>query len=135
MSYHTSLGHSLFEVPYGHHPRHFGIQSADTCPLAPLDSWLQERKLMAEVIKQHLLRAQLIMKHHADKNKSGVQFKVGDKVFLKLQPYIQSSLVQRASHKLAFKFFGPYIAIEKSLHSSSLGPILRLRKLVQWLTS
>jgi hypothetical protein len=67
MSYHTALGHSPFEVLYGHHPRHFGIQSEDTCQLAQLDSWLQETKLMAEVIKQHLLRAQLRMKHQADK--------------------------------------------------------------------
>lgn len=33
---------------------------------------------------------------------------MGDKVFLKLQPYIQSSLVPRANQKLAFKFFRPF---------------------------
>jgi hypothetical protein len=82
------MGHFPFEVLYGHHPRHFGIQSVDTCQLAPLDSWLHERKLMAEVIKQHHLRAQLRMKHQADKNRSEVQFKVGDKIFMKLQRYI-----------------------------------------------
>jgi hypothetical protein len=29
-------------------------------------------------------------------------------VFLKLQPYIQSSIAPRANHKLLFKFYGPY---------------------------
>jgi hypothetical protein len=28
--------------------------------------------------------------------------------FLKVQPYVQSSLAARANQKLAFKFFGPY---------------------------
>ena len=42
-----------------------------------------------------------------------ISFAVGDKVFLRLQPYIQSSVVRRASHKLAFKFFGPYSVIER----------------------
>jgi hypothetical protein len=31
---------------------------------------------------------------------------VGDMVYLKLQPYVQSSLVKRANHKLVFKYFG-----------------------------
>ena len=29
-------------------------------------------------------------------------------VWLKLQPYVQSSLASRTNHKLAFKYFGPY---------------------------
>lgn len=33
-------------------------------------------------------------------------------VFLKLQPYVQSSMAHRAHHKLAFKFFGPYRILE-----------------------
>ena len=33
---------------------------------------------------------------------------MGDFVFLKLQPYLQSSVAPRANHKLAFKFYGLY---------------------------
>lgn len=29
-------------------------------------------------------------------------------MFLKLQPYVQSSVASRASHKLSFRYYGPY---------------------------
>ena len=38
---------------------------------------------------------------------------VGDEVFLKLQPYVQSSLAPRSNQKLAYKFFGPFPVIAK----------------------
>jgi hypothetical protein len=43
---------------------------------------------MQELIHQHLLRAQDRMKRQADKGRSERVFLVGDKVFLKLQPYV-----------------------------------------------
>lgn len=53
------------------------------------------------------------MKHQADKHRSERTFSVGDEVFLKLQPYVQSSVTQRACHKLSFKFFGPYRVLQR----------------------
>ena len=38
---------------------------------------------------------------------------MGDQVFLKLQPYVETSLAQHANHKLSFKFYGPFPVIEK----------------------
>jgi hypothetical protein len=66
-SYHTSLGHSPFQVLYGHLPRHFGLQLDDACQLSSLDDWLQERELMSQLIRQHLIRAQKRMKDQANK--------------------------------------------------------------------
>ena len=57
------------------------------------------------------------MKLQADKNRSDCSFAVGEFVYLKLQPYMQSSLAPRANQKLAFKYFGPYQVIAK------IGPI------------
>jgi hypothetical protein len=53
------------------------------------------------------------MKFKAEKSRSERQFSVGDWVFLKLQPYAQSSLAPRANQKLAFKFFGPFQILQK----------------------
>lgn len=64
-------------------------------------------------VKQNLLRAQQRMKNQADKHRSDREFAVGDKVFLKLQPYLHSSLAPRANHKLAFKFYGPFEVLER----------------------
>lgn len=68
--------------------------------------------LMHGLIQQHLQRATERMKHHADKRRSERHFAVGDLVFLKLQPYVQSLLAARAHQKLAFRFFGLFRMLE-----------------------
>ena len=68
---------------------------------------------MQGLVKQHLLRAQERMKRQADKGRSEHCFNVGDSVFLKLQPYVQTSLAPRANQKLSFKFFGPFRVLER----------------------
>lgn len=112
-SFHSALGRSPFEVLYGYTPRHFGL-SAESATTEPpeLDDLLTERALMQDVVRQHLLRAQSRMKRQADKHRSERSCSVGDWVFLKLQPYVQSSVAHRSNHKLAFKFFGPYRILE-----------------------
>jgi hypothetical protein len=107
-SFHTAIQTSPFEALYGHPPRHFGIVDTTVCQSADLASWLQERALMQDLLKQHLVRGRQIMKDQADKHRSDRQFAVGDWVFLKVQPYVQRSVANRASHKLAFRYFGPF---------------------------
>ena len=63
---------------------------------------------MQDLLRQHLYRIRLRMKHQADKNRTGRVFAEGELVFLKLQPYVQSSVAPRAHHKLLFKYYGPY---------------------------
>jgi hypothetical protein len=68
---------------------------------------------MQQLVKQHLLRAQTKMKNQADKRRSFLAFQVGDQVYLKAQPYVQTSLAPRSSNKLAFRFFDPFTILEK----------------------
>jgi hypothetical protein len=67
-----------------------------------------ERNLVHKLIQQQLLRAQQRMKSQADKNRSEREFQIGDMVYLKLQPHIQSSVVFHSNQKLSFRYFGPY---------------------------
>ena len=41
------------------------------------------------------------------------QFEVGDLVYLRLQPYRQSSLKQKGAEKLKPRFYGPYRVIRR----------------------
>ncbi|KAK1606952.1 hypothetical protein QYE76_030625 [Lolium multiflorum] len=67
-----------------------------------------DRAAQVEALKQHLEAAQNRMKMYADSKRTERQFQVGDKVLLKLQPYAQSTVVNRKYPKLAYKYFGPY---------------------------
>ena len=111
-SAHSAIGCSPFEALYGYAPRSFGLPSVQ-CSGADISQWIQEKQLMNRLLQQHLHRAQHRMKMQADKGRSDRSFQVGDSVYLKLQPYVQSSLAPRANQKLASKFFRPYKVIGK----------------------
>lgn len=56
-STHSALGRSLFEVLNGFSPRHLGIDSMAVPSVPELQEWVEERSLMHDVIKKHLLHA------------------------------------------------------------------------------
>ena len=63
---------------------------------------------MVKVLQQNLTRAQQRMKKFADANRTERTFAVGDMVYLKMQPYRETSLGLRNSLKLTSKWYGPY---------------------------
>jgi hypothetical protein len=103
-----------------------------------LSTWLHTRQLMLQQVKLHLQRAQDRMKRQADKGRVERTFAVGDKVFVKLQPFCQKSVGERMNQKLAFRFFGPFevikqvnaVAYELALPSgSSIHPVFHVSQL------
>ena len=53
------------------------------------------------------------MKKMVNTKRRELKFKVGDEVYLKLQPYRQRSLARTRSDKSAPKFYGPYKIVEE----------------------
>jgi transposase InsO family protein len=112
-SWHSALQQSPFYVLYGQSPRQLGLDASAACSVVSLDEWLQHRSTVQALIHQHLARAKNRMKMQADKNRTERTFNIGDWVYVKLQPYVQTSVAPRANQKLAYRFFGPYKIVSK----------------------
>ncbi|KAJ1293165.1 hypothetical protein BS78_01G047300 [Paspalum vaginatum] len=114
-TFQSSLGHTPFEVLYGHPPRHFGITNIQDCIVPDLEAWQQR------------------MKHQADAHRSERQFSVGDLVYLKLQPHIQSSVAPRSNNKLLFRFYGPFKVLQRVgavAYKLELPPLSRIHPVI-----
>jgi hypothetical protein len=129
-SFHSALNQSPLEALYDRRSRLLGI---DPPPAAEgkLADWLQERSAMTELIRQHLVPAQDRMKKQADKNRTECEFAVRAMVYLKLQSYVQSSVLPRANLKLSFKYFGPFKVLERTgnVDHSAIHPVIHVSQL------
>ncbi|KAL0419043.1 UNVERIFIED_CONTAM: hypothetical protein Sradi_1317800 [Sesamum radiatum] len=74
---------------------------------------LPEILKVLQLLKHNLHQAQQRMKTYANRKRIEKEFEVGDEIFLKLQPYRQTSFSLRRQLKLSTKYFGPYKAFEK----------------------
>ena len=62
-----------------------------------VNQMLQDRNRMLDVLKEQLCLAQNRMKMQADKHRREMEYQVGDKVFLKIQPYRFKNLAKRSN--------------------------------------
>lgn len=108
-TYHSAIHSTPYEIVYGQPaPIHMPyLPGESSSPV--VDRTLQKREEVIDMMKFHLLRAQNRMKQYADSRRSDRVFKIGDHVYLKLQPYRQHSLKGRhVPHKLSPRFYGPF---------------------------
>ena len=78
-----------------------------------VDRSLSTRETALKLVKFHLHRAQNRMKQQADKHRSDRNYEIGTWVYVKLQPYRQTIVVNRKCLKLSARFFGPYQIVSK----------------------
>ena len=107
---------SPFQALYGYAPPQLSLRDRSS-RVAEVEDWWAERVNWNQLLKENLLRAQNLMKQYADRNRSERSFEVGDLVYLKLQPYKQTSIALRRNLKLSSKYYGPYRVLEK------IGPV------------
>lgn len=112
-SVHTSTKLIPFQVVYGRLPPKILPYVPGTTKVQVVEDYLQDRDLILKTLRANLFKAQGRMKHFADQRRRELEFEVRDHVYVKLQPYRQSSVVSRASAKLSPRFFGPYKILAK----------------------
>jgi hypothetical protein len=70
--------------------------------------WIIESQEILKFLKENLQMMQNRHKISAGRHRIECIFEVGDLVFLRLQPYIKSSLKKSGAEKLKPRFYGPY---------------------------
>lgn len=108
-NHHSSLQLTPFQALYGYQPPMLSGVMAE----GSTNDWIKERATIVSSLKENLRKAQQRMKHYAGKQRTERELQVGDMVYLKVQPYKQTSLAVRTNIKLASKFYGPYTVIER----------------------
>lgn len=112
-SFHSSINCTPFKALYGVEPNLGGMALWDDKIAPVLDSEHWDWGEHTARLRAQIPRAQRRFKKQADRNRTERSFEVGDSVLLKLQPYAQSTAVNRPCAKLAFKFYGPFKIIER----------------------
>ena len=112
-NYHSATQATPFEIVYGQTPPlHIPYMAKDS-RVEMVDRTLQAREQAVSMLKFNLKKAQDRMKSQADKHRSEREFAINDWVYLKLQPYRQTTIRKEKQNKLSSKFYGPFQVISR----------------------
>eukprot|EP00253_Pinus_taeda_P008020 PITA_08020 len=112
-NYHATTKLNLYEAVYGQLPPSPTSYLTGCSKVQAVDQLLQHRATMLAHLRENLHQAQNRMKQQVDQHRSERQFQEGDQVFLRLQPYKQTSLKDKGCQKLSPKFYGPYQVLQR----------------------
>ncbi|XP_026428634.1 uncharacterized protein LOC113324530 [Papaver somniferum] len=104
---------SPYEDVYSRAPPTISSYLQGTTSVNDVDFNLRVRDHTLKLLKFHLQAAQARMKSHVDNHRTERSFAVNDWVFLRLQPYRQSTVAIQSYSKISHRFFGPFKIIER----------------------
>jgi hypothetical protein len=112
-SYQSTLKTTPFEVVYGRAPPTLLSYQPGISKVAAVDRQLQERDLFLSEIRDRLLHVQQLIKRNFDGQHCGIEFQVGDWVWLRLHHRVATSIVQQKISNLSPRYYAPYQVIER----------------------
>jgi len=77
--------------------------------IASLDELLTKKTQVIKLLKLNLSRARNWMIQQSNLHRKDMVFEVGQWVYLKLQPYRQTSIHRRSSQKFSKRFYDPFL--------------------------
>ncbi|XP_059071493.1 uncharacterized protein LOC131062988 [Cryptomeria japonica] len=112
-THHMSIGMSPFQALYGYEATSFGELITQESKVPRAQDFVQQSMDIMKTLKENLQQAQNQQKIYADRKRTERSFEAGDLVFLRLQPYKQSSLKKNGAEKLKPRFYGPFKVIRR----------------------
>ncbi|KAE8709758.1 hypothetical protein F3Y22_tig00110328pilonHSYRG00349 [Hibiscus syriacus] len=106
INYHTALRMTPFKALYGYQA--LNVTWSTDSRMDAVQDVMQQREQLNSLLREQLLKASNRMKQISDQHRTAREFQVGDEVYLKLQPYRQTSITLRKNLKLDARYFGPY---------------------------
>ena len=107
-NYHSGLKTSPFEALFGRPTPTIPAYTMSSTSIQALDEMLRERDALLCSLKDNLHNAQPRMQQRTNLHWCELELAVGDIVFVRLQPYRQTSVAKRCSNKLAKRYYGPF---------------------------
>ena len=98
---------------FGYSPPRLLAYLPGTTMVDAMDIQLKQREQVLQLLKENLQRSRNKMKRYADLKHTEREFKEGDWVYLRLQPYRQVSVAWQRNLKLSPCFYGPFLVLSR----------------------